>query len=270
MKKAGLWILIIVLLTVILLCFWQWDNIRAIYMGLSYSDEKIESQINKSKEQLAEKLEKEGIVNQNIIDGFSKEDEEKIAKGELTVEEAVEKLFAEENNNSEESSDTSKPNNQTDVNYNKVEEHNKTGKTPVEENHENVNESVSDQETGTVNSNEQNSSVDSKKLIQSAIKEMYTLKATYVQMLAAIEKTAKTMYAQGKKTKERKLEIADELMPQVIEAEKKCDAQVEVILGNLKAGLQEIGADTSVAEVIREQYKKEKQLQKSKYISKYM
>lgn len=313
-KKIALSIVIVVAAIVVSVCVWQWENLKALYMGIVYDDEVIETKITQSKEKLAKKLEKEGIVDKKIIEGFSKEDEKKIAKGEMTVEEAVAKLFEGDetnadksnsatdsesqqkadstsvNNTSESKSDSaaSKPESQDKSASistgnsgseskgdnmpetpkqvsNSVSSKNNTGETsnvPVE-----TSKSVESAKTESVQSSSDDKA---KPLIEAAIKDMYTLKATYVQQLAAIERSAKKIYIQGEMTKERKLEIADMVMPQLVDAERACDSQVEVVLSKLKSDLSAIGADTSVVEDIREQYKSEKQLQKSKYISEYM
>ena len=69
---------------------------------------------------------------------------------------------------------------------------------------------------------------------------------------------------------EKKLQIADQLMPKFVEAEKDCDAKVEKVLKTLYDGLKELGKDTSVVDSIREQYKEEKKLKKTQYIKDYL
>ena len=290
-KKIGLGIAIVFIVAILSLVIWQWDNIKAIYMGMTYSEEKIESQIGKTKEKLAEKLEKEGIVDKKIIEGFSKEDEEKLKNGEMTVDEAVEKLFAPEENkevennsevtSNEEKKDTSEEKKDSGSepakNDNKQESKEPAAETKPQTDNNPKPETKPQTDTGNnsqVNSssdnNTNNTDSPSKILIESAVKQMYALKASYVQQLAAIEKSAKGMYNSGERTQERKLEIADAIMPQLVDAERACDSAVESILSDLKNNLSAIGADTSVVQDIREQYESEKQLQKSKYMSKYM
>lgn len=256
--KIVLSVIVILFVLITILMVWQWDNIKAIYMGIAYSDEKIETKIDSTKEKLGKELEKEGIVvDQKIIEGFSKEDEEKLAKGELTVDEAVEKLFGSEEKDDNENKQAD---NQTAQEQNDYSEQTQT-KT----------ENVSAESSNTAENNQQTeNNSNAKGLIEAAVKEMYTLKATFVQKLAVIERSAKRMYIAEGMTKEKKLEIADRVMPQLIEAEKECDVKVEAVLSKLKTDLEAIGADISVVEYIREQYNNEKQLQKSKYISKYM
>lgn len=269
-KKIGVVIAVIIVAILVSLVIWQWSNIQAIYMGVAYSDKKIEEKIEKSKEELAKKLEKEGIVDEKIIAGFSKEDEEKLAKGEITVEEAVEKLFESDDKPSDETVVTDKPeevkDNQEDKPNPNPEENKTTSNTQTDVNN-NVNNQPKQPEN-TVAPSTDNSSA--KGLIEAAVKQLYTLKASYVQQLAAIERSAIKMYVEGEMTQERKLEIADSFMPQLVDAERSCDSQVDAILEDLRNGLVSVGADTSVVQVIKQQYQQEKQLQKSKYISKYM
>ena len=256
-KKIGIAIIITIAVIIAAVVVWQWDNISALYMGIAYDDQKIETKIGETKEKLGEKLEQEGVVNKKIIEGFSKEDEEKIASGEMSVEEAVDKLFEEENTTDADIEQTNVP---SDA-HNDVDQaaDTKTEAPPEDETKKEDTEQK-----------QQNSNSESKALIEAAVKEMYTLKASYVQQLAAIERTAKKIYIQGEMTKERKMEIADMMLPQLVDAEKNCDSQVDSVLANLKNSLSAIGADVSVVEYIHEQYLNEKQLQKSKYISKYM
>lgn len=297
-KKIGLGIAVGLIVVVGAVTIWQWSNIKAIYMGVRYNEEKIETKITETKEKLAEKLEKEGVVDKKIIEGFSKEDEEKLAKGEMTVEEAVDKLFAaddeggtadevltdsndsvdnssttEENVNSENnpnSVETQQPENDAKSTENSEKKNNNEKKTEVNEENKVAEQNNKTEVNASSAASESSSTSEAKALIETAVREMYTLKATYVQQLASIESAAKKLFYQGEITNERKLQIADTFMPQLVDAERSCDAQVESILTNLKNGLNAIGADASVVEDIRAQYQNEKQLQKSKYISKYM
>ena len=168
--------------------------------------------------------------------------DEKIAKGEITVEEAVDKLFEEEPEQGE------------------------NVKTSE-------NQPIQGQQNPTEPNQKDEKSAKQKELLQAAVKEMYTLKAGFTKRLADLEREGKRMYIadNGKNmTMENKLKIADYLMPQFVQAEKECDAKVETVLTTLSQGLKEIGADTSVVETIRKQYKEEKQLKKTQYIKEYL
>ena len=251
--KVGLGILAALIVVILGLIVWQWENINAIYMGIVSSEEKIEEKIQENKEKLAKQLEEDGVINSKAAAGLSKEDEEKIAKGELTVDEAVEKLFEPEpepqqelNNNEDAAKDETTVSGNANIQEEKQPE-TKPQEQPVDE-----------------------AKLKEKQLIETAVKKMYTLKATFTQELATIESEAKKEYIKGGMTKEEKLKIADVYVPKIVEAEKRCNVEVDVVLGELEKGLKEINGNVGVVKLIREQYDNEKQLQKSKYISKYL
>ena len=68
---------------------WQWQNIRALSMAMNYSTEEIAGQIK------AEKWSIESVLKDYDLEGvtdFTFEEEEAIRRGEITFEEAMEKL----------------------------------------------------------------------------------------------------------------------------------------------------------------------------------
>ncbi len=252
--KIGLGITIVIVAIILSLIIWQWENISAIYMGVVSSEEKIEEEIQKNKDKLAKQLEEDGLINPKAAAGLSKEDEEKIAKGELTVDEAVEKLFEpkEEIYEDANAEEEIQKNPQTDV----------SGDTPPQE------EKVPEEKPPSVQQDD--SKIKEKQLIETAVKKMYSLKAIFTQQLSAIETEAIKVYSEGKMTKEDKLKIADIYIPKIVDAEKRCNAEVDAVLSELEKGLKEVNGNLSVVGLIREQYNNEKQLQKSKYVSKYL
>lgn len=88
-------IICIIIVAVICLAVWQRDNISAVMSGLKYSDEDIQQQIDTSKKDVETELEK---YNVSGLRDFTFEEEEAIRKGQLTVEEAVEKILSESGN----------------------------------------------------------------------------------------------------------------------------------------------------------------------------
>ncbi|MBQ2897842.1 MAG: hypothetical protein IJE46_05940 [Clostridia bacterium] len=247
MKKAWkivLGIFVVLILLIAILLVWQWENITALYTGITSSDVQIEHKIEENKQKFTEILEKEELFDKKVIDGFSKEEEEKIASGEITVEEAVNKLFEEE-----------------------------PKEPPLEPEQEQ--ENISDESDQSVEIQPEIDETDEKQkqLMQTAIKEMYTLKAEFTKKLAEIEKIGKKMYYDGyvgQYSIENKLKVADHLMSQLVEAEKECDTKVDQVLKTLYDGLTEINKDTEVVDLIRDQYKKEKQLKKTQYIKDFL
>ncbi len=105
MKKLKVLLVIIIILVIGVVCVavWQKDNITAVYEGLNQSDEDIQQQITDSKKTVEEELEQYDV--QGLRD-FTLEEEEAIRKGQITVEEAMEKIINESNQSAAKSDDT--------------------------------------------------------------------------------------------------------------------------------------------------------------------
>lgn len=73
---------------------WQRENISAVVDASKYSDEDIKQQITDSKKVVETELEQ---YNVSGLRDFTFEEEEQIRKGQLTVEEAVERIMSESN-----------------------------------------------------------------------------------------------------------------------------------------------------------------------------
>ena len=85
-KKITLGIVSVILLAVISLTVWQWDNINALYLYAKTSGEEIQQLTNdtaKKKEELLEKY--EGIP----VTDLTPEQEKAVMNGEMTIEDAV-------------------------------------------------------------------------------------------------------------------------------------------------------------------------------------
>ena len=89
-KTKVLLIFLIVMAALILgIGVWQWNNIVAVYKTVTTTQEQLEQEINKNKQKLEEELTKKYST---IVSDFSAEEEKKLIKGEITVEQAVENL----------------------------------------------------------------------------------------------------------------------------------------------------------------------------------
>lgn len=71
---------------------WQKDNIVAVYDGLSQNETDIQNEITDSKQSIQAELEQYDVTG---LRDFTFEEEEAIRKGQITVEEAVQKIIAE-------------------------------------------------------------------------------------------------------------------------------------------------------------------------------
>lgn len=108
------------------------------------------------------------------------------------------------------------------------------------------------------------------KLIGEKTVELYSLKAYYLGQLGQMEKTVKSEYAALPKEKKNligKKDMVNRHMSTAVGLMNQCDARVEEILAELKAGLESLNADTSIIKTIRTAYENEKNLKKAYYIS---
>ena len=95
-KKVLLVVLIVFIASVGAVAVWQRNNLTAIIKTMTNTDEEIAQQLNETKQKL------EGDLKEkypSIVSDFSAEDEKKIMKGEMSVDDAVEKLNREYQNN---------------------------------------------------------------------------------------------------------------------------------------------------------------------------
>lgn len=162
---------------------------------------------------------------------FTFEEEEALRKGELTLEEAV-------------------------IQLEKRQEEQKKPVAPQVETEEEKNE-ISPKDQGQV-------------AIQSAVSNLYLLKAEYIGKLGALERAARDEY-KALSEEERKGSGAKKLMTKYmnigLSAEKECDQKVAGILTELKQQLQKLGVSTEVIATMKASYEEEKVLKKAYYLN---
>ncbi len=88
-KTKVLLIFLLVFIPVFGVGVWQWNNIVAVYKTVTTTQEQLENEINKNKQNLEEELNQKYST---IVSDFSAEEEKKLLKGEISVEKAVENL----------------------------------------------------------------------------------------------------------------------------------------------------------------------------------
>lgn len=213
---------------------WQRENIQALWEGISYTEEELKDQIETSKGKTKEVLEQyqlEGIRDLTV------EEEEQLMKGEISVDEAVSLMMNKESQSTLKEEGT------------------------VAESKEQEAESSAPAET---------TKLEAGQIVEKYVGKMYTLQATYLSTLGALETKARTVFAQLPK-EERNLSTAQKLAPSFINEglalESKCDSEVNTLLNEFEAELKEAGADTTVVNTMREAYQTQKRLKKAYYLS---
>lgn len=92
MKKFLFAVLIVAVVAVMGVVVWQKDNITAVYDGLKESDTDIQLEIADSKKNVEKELEQYNVEG---LRDFTFEEEEAIRKGQITVDDAIQKIVNE-------------------------------------------------------------------------------------------------------------------------------------------------------------------------------
>lgn len=232
--------LIIVLAAAGILLYLQYDNISALIYGLNNSSDELALKIDENRERLKTEVEK---YTSNQINDISAEDEEKLLKGDITIEEVADK-------------------------YNLPLDYMKDI-----DGIENTGESNSS-ESGSFNQNNNNDT--NAKAIDNAISDgvskMYALKAKYVNKLGELERKVYDEYLslpKEKQNEESKYKLVKDNLNYVSQLEEKCDEEVAKVLSGLKSELTRLNGDTEIIQILQDAYKEEKEVKKAYYLSLY-
>lgn len=213
---------------------WQRENLQAVYEAMHYNAEELGSQIQSTKQEVERVLEKYDLES---IRRLTPEEEEQVKKGELSLEEAVERMMPTRN----EEAGTK-------------EEGVESQDTP-EAKPETTPQTVSKKESD---------------LVKASTVKMYELQAKYLSLLGELE--ARGMQAlraipSDQRTVQKMMSVGMPFMQKGLALESQCDGEVENVLHHLKEELVAIGADYDIVETMRQAYYTEKRLKKAYYLS---
>lgn len=223
----------LLVIVVAVICFIERDNISAVITSVKYSKEDIQEQIDNSKDDIKESLKEYNI---DTLRDFTFEEEEQIRRGQITYEEALQRIMEESgvaDNLTVGSGDNSFNSNSGTLS---------NGVPSV-----------------TANSNDPSSIVS-----EYAIK-LYGVKAFYLGQIGNLVDRAKAEHKSGASLKS----LASKYIGEAASLEKEADAGVDNLLEELKSKLDAVGADTSVIDTMKSAYINEKNLKKSYYLSLY-
>lgn len=214
---------------------WQRENLQAVYEAMHYNPEELGSQIQSTKQEVERVLEKYDLES---IRRLTPEEEEQVKKGELSLEEAVERMIPTRN---EEEVGTKK-------------------------------EGVESQDTPEAKPETTPQAVSKKEsdLVKASTVKMYELQAKYLGLLGELE--ARGMQAlraipSDQRTVQKMMSVGMPFMQEGLALESQCDGEVENVLHHLKEELVAIGADYEIVETMRQAYYTEKRLKKAYYLS---
>lgn len=238
--KKSIKILLIFLTVMVLIAAgvvtWQYDNITALINGLNNSTEDLAVKIDDHRNKVKTEVEK--YIPEPIED-ISAEDEQKLLKGEMNIDEIAEKY-------------------NLPIEYIKEEEVVIPENNPVEII---VSDDVQSDNTKKI-----------EKVIGDSVARMYALKAKYVNKLGELEREVIEKYLQLPKSKqntEGKKELVMSNIDYVASLEKTCDTEVDKVVSSLEKNLKELGGDLEIIQVLKKAYTEEKELKKSYYLSMY-
>lgn len=238
MKKINK--ILLTILTIIVFAFaavvvWQYDNISALLNGMNKSTEDLALEIDKKRDDLKTEVEK--YTNSPVID-ITAEDEQKLIKGEISLEEISEKY-------------------NLPIEYMKDEE---------------VNKAPEDISTEIPTGVPVDNSKQIEKEIGDSVGRMYALKAKYVNKLGELEREVIDQYAklpESKQNMDAKKELVMSNLDYIAKLEKTCDTEVGEVISSLEENLKDLGGDLKIIQILKKSYNDEKELKKSYYLSLY-
>ena len=265
-KKGLIGIGIGILVALVGVGIWQRENAKAIWEGMSYSEDELKTQMETSKEKIQDALKEYEIEG---IRELTVEEEEQLMKGELSVEEAVSLILNQANKPTQEEEKALDEKHEVDqpsvsTENNALSQNNGTSSN----NGSSINNSTQSQ--GSTGTSTESGKTEVGQIVEKYVEKMYTLQATFLSELGGIEARARAAFAALPES-ERNLSTAKKLAPSFINQglalESSCDSQVNTILNNFEAELKKAGASTTIVSSMREAYQTQKRLKKAYYLS---
>lgn len=270
-KKVLILFVIFVLIIGAVLC-WQFDNLKAVYYSMSYSDEDIDKLVSENNNEVRSYIESNSSYNVRP----SEEVEEKLHQtGIITDEELVDIITGTNSVESLFGIDVGLTPNKNFVNTadGKV-----VGAENLIEMKDEIKKNESKSETtnpdSSDKSNEENSAEtekkDNSKKISECIASLYVLKSSFIGRLDGLYSEAISYYKSlpASERKNAKSEIVKRFYGRGTALEAECDSQVAALLAELKTLLSEEGSDMTLISKIQAAYNNEKSLKKAQYLNK--
>lgn len=297
-KKIALAVVLIILAAVAAVAVKNYNNLKALYIGLTTSTEQISTDIEQNKQETADALSNAGL-------NISKEDFDKMNDGSLSPEQ-IEQLLkdsldgkqsdtekednlqaedpvvnvpdapvGEQNTENAENTETADSENKTTESTNPSGEKSETpsGGTqqPVPESKPEPTVPNNQTTTGTTNPLLMSEAEYSEKVAEYVAK-MYVIKSEFVGVLNEFEANIKSQYLalpKEQRTTATKAKIVSDNMEYVSSLEAQCDARVDAVTNELYELMKANGKDTALVDAIKTAYVNEKELKKAYYVSLY-
>lgn len=220
---------------------WQKDNLEAVRYAASMDQEEILDEIQANEQALERVMEEYSLSGASL----SAEDIAKLQNGEMTEEEAIDKLI-----------------------------HGGAAAGSAEDTQQGTaanGTTVKDSQTTSGKGDSGKSSTSTDADVQRQIARMYALKAQYMGQIEGVVASIKAQYnalPASERTASAKQKLISSGLSQVSSLEGQCDSQVAAVVSDLRAALVKAGQDTSIADQVQAAYSREKSLKKAYYASK--
>lgn len=238
MKKRYIFLCVLAIFIIIagIVAWMNFDNIKAIYKATQYNTEEIETQMVENEKKNTEILEK---YNQTNIKPLSEEESEKLTKGELTEEEAINLVL---------------------------------GKTQQEQPTKPAETNQSQKPEEPVKEEQPAMSVEDEEKLGALVAKIYVLKGKYNQLIADENYSAASDFyslPKEQQTKDKKYERGLTFMRNVLNLQSQCDAEMEIIFTEMTDLLTKNNMSLELVDEIRKAYEEEKELKKAYFVNKY-
>lgn len=269
--------LVILLLLILALICWQFNNIKMVYYSYKYDNLQIEELLREHNE----------TINKYIDDQDYKvrpptKLEQDLHKNNLLTEDelvqiligktSVEQIFGQEIRLDEKNGFIDENNRPVTPETLKEEKE----ATPPADSPPSASASKSPpstkptpETTATPSPSPEPTGSDSNAKASDCIARMYVLKSSFESKLDQLYQEAVSYYSQldEEQRKNAKSEMLSRFYSRAVSMERQCDSQVESILSDLTNSLNESGGDTSIVSKMRQAYQNEKSLKKSYYLN---
>ena len=248
--KKGIKIILLVLAVLCLLaaglCWWQWDNIKALRTSLEHSREDLSGLIQENDKRVEDVADRLPV---NVRD-LTEEERQALYDGTMDWDALLDRLTGKD----------------VPVEGDAPQE---TTQLPVEEDQPSQPPEETPSEEPTPPPEETAPSQEDEEQLARYIAEIYLMKAEYTKWLEEAYAAAIEEYValpEEKRTATAKYEIGMRYMRQALAKEDECDGRMAELEGKILTLLQKMGEDTSLVDEIRVAYEEEKELKKAYYL----
>ncbi len=284
LKILGFFLFTIVVILALIFAFLWFrypDTVKGVINGIRLDSQQIEENKQKNEEGLRDTIKDLGFE-------VSKEDIEKLNKGEISQEQLKDILLGkdinkEQNTGDGQNEDVPDKNGQEDTQKpedieNKVPDTSQTDKDkdkeqnkPVQSEKDNKEENVKPPPAENTDKNDDKIR-EYEELIADEVAKLYVLKNQYIGHIEGIISEMKEVYKTLPKEQQNlsgKTNVAQGFASQIAKLEAQCDVQVDAIVKEIKRLLALCQRDTSLADSLYQSYVNEKEITKSYYINLY-